>query len=261
MSKDLDPESQRFFIMNYQKIYNQLIEKARNSKRVRSKEQYYEAHHIIPKCTGGLGATWQWNSHPNIVLLTAREHFIAHQLLYRIYPDNIKIKHALWSFYKFRNKTHKRDYKISARSYEILKKERSAYLSTKMRSFRHSEETKAKMSRARKGTQLGKVVTDETRAKLVEAAKLKPPFTEQHKKNISLALKGRPVNKDAAAIQKNKDSVSKPILQYSKEGEFIRQWPSAQEAAKHIKIHYSVISHNLCGRAKSAGGFVWKFKN
>jgi hypothetical protein len=36
--------------MNYQKIYNQIIERAQN----RILEGYVEKHHIIPKCLGGL---------------------------------------------------------------------------------------------------------------------------------------------------------------------------------------------------------------
>jgi len=41
--------------MNYQRIYNQLIERAQSENRVKSREFYFEAHHIIPKCMGGEG--------------------------------------------------------------------------------------------------------------------------------------------------------------------------------------------------------------
>jgi len=62
--------------MNYQKHYNALIERAKDRKL----ECYKEAHHVIPRCMGG-------NDLPeNLVDLTAREHFIAHLLLLKIYP-------------------------------------------------------------------------------------------------------------------------------------------------------------------------------
>lgn len=70
--------------MNYQKHYNQLISRAKN----RLIEGYAEKHHIIPRCIGG-------NDHEdNIVTLTAREHFIAHLLLIKIYPNNRSLIHA-----------------------------------------------------------------------------------------------------------------------------------------------------------------------
>ena len=54
--------------MNYEKIYNQIIERAKN----RVLEGYGEKHHIIPKCMGGK------NNLDNLVNLTAREHFLSH---------------------------------------------------------------------------------------------------------------------------------------------------------------------------------------
>ena len=62
--------------MNYLAIYNKLVE---NRKTFPVVDEYCENHHIIPKCLGGD------NSPENMVRLTAREHFIAHQLLYKHY--------------------------------------------------------------------------------------------------------------------------------------------------------------------------------
>ena len=42
---------------------------------------YYESHHIIPKWMGGS------NKKENLVLLTAREHYICHYLLFLAYRD------------------------------------------------------------------------------------------------------------------------------------------------------------------------------
>jgi hypothetical protein len=71
--------------MNYIKHYNNLITKARSRTYI---EGYYEIHHIIPRCIGGT------DDKDNLVKLTPEEHYIAHQLLVKIYPDNNKIIRA-----------------------------------------------------------------------------------------------------------------------------------------------------------------------
>lgn len=59
------------------------------SKRTKDKSNYYESHHILPRSLGG------GNEKSNLVLLTAREHFIAHKLLVKVYPDSWQMKLAL----------------------------------------------------------------------------------------------------------------------------------------------------------------------
>lgn len=97
--------------MDYQKIYNQIVQKAISLQEIRiekflSKEEYFEGHHIIPKCLGGEGNSQSWKSknldkrNTNIVGLTAREHFLCHWLLSRIHPNNYKIVYAFASMCK-----------------------------------------------------------------------------------------------------------------------------------------------------------------
>lgn len=64
--------------MNYAKIYNSLIE--RGLSRVATDQ--YEIHHIVPRCLGGTDAA------TNLVKLTPEEHYVAHQLLVKMHPDN-----------------------------------------------------------------------------------------------------------------------------------------------------------------------------
>ena len=52
---------------------------------------------------------------------------------------------------------------------------------------------------------------------------------------------------------------SKPILQFAKDGTFVKEWPSANEAERQLGIAQSHICHCLKGRYKSAGGFVWRY--
>lgn len=53
----------------------------------------------------------------------------------------------------------------------------------------------------------------------------------------------------------------KQILQYSKYGDFVKEWNSLKEAGNELNINPDSISNNLRKISKSAGGFIWKYKN
>lgn len=73
--------------MNYQKIYNRIIERA----KVRTLAGYKERHHIKPRCIGGTDESF------NLVDLTPEEHYVCHQLLVKMHPNNIKLAYACWA--------------------------------------------------------------------------------------------------------------------------------------------------------------------
>ena len=102
--------------MNYLSIYNSIIQRAISENRYKKNRShtdyvYYERHHIIPRCMGGT------NDKFNLVLLTGREHFLAHQLLVKIYPAEHKLVFALRSLCGRKNKYHSRN----NREYEWIK--------------------------------------------------------------------------------------------------------------------------------------------
>jgi len=99
--------------MNNLQLYTKIIQNAKNQNRIKSKNFYFELHHIIPKCLGGT------NEKKNVVLLTPKEHYICHKLLTRIYPSNSKIMFALQMMIY----THKdlRKLKLSSRDYTCIK--------------------------------------------------------------------------------------------------------------------------------------------
>lgn len=70
--------------MDYQKHYNALIIRAKN----RHQFGYTETHHIVPRCMGGT------DNKDNLVELTPEEHYIAHQLLVKLYPNNVNLIRA-----------------------------------------------------------------------------------------------------------------------------------------------------------------------
>lgn len=105
--------------MNYKKIYDSLILKAQFENRSKSNTLYYERHHIIPTALGGPDTI------ENKVLLTAREHFIAHWLLYKICKGIEKSKMAHAWFSMSRKSDDQERLKISSRKYEIMKRAHS----------------------------------------------------------------------------------------------------------------------------------------
>jgi len=193
--------------MNYEKIYQQLIDRA----ITRTLNGYKERHHIVPKCMGGD------NSKLNLVDLTAREHFIAHKLLCEIYPNTDKLQYALWMMTnKPQSGNQQRLYTITNREYDRIK----LLISKTRKSFTHSEETKKKISQSGKGKipwNKGLSQSDDTRQKISIANKgniahnkgkkhsdvtrqkmsvwqqqrINLPKTEEHKQKISKTLIGR----------------------------------------------------------------------
>jgi len=74
--------------------------------------------------------------------------------------------------------------------------------------------------------------------------------TEEHRKKLSEAKMG----KRGALANK-----SRPITQFNSDGEFIKNWDSIQLAKESIGA--GDIQSCLRGRQKTAGGFIWKYKN
>jgi hypothetical protein len=105
---------------DYLKHYEQLCSSRKKLDRKKHLDVYYEVHHIVPKSLGGS------NELSNLVLLTAKEHFIAHLLLYNHYKSvNIqgesfkKMAFALVSM-SSTNKNLSR-IKLNSRQYSIIR--------------------------------------------------------------------------------------------------------------------------------------------
>lgn len=177
--------------MNYQKIYNNLIDRA--IRRV--SKGYVEKHHITPRCLGGTDAK------ENIVNLYPEEHYLAHLLLCKINTGNSKLLYAAMNMTsgsminngKRNNKAYgwlRRQYAESmsgdnnpSRLNPNLQKEAAK----KRAGQKRTEETKAKMSLAQKGKKL----TEEHKLKLSEAAKNRPSISDETRQKLSSKSKGK----------------------------------------------------------------------
>lgn len=136
------------FINNkYTTWYYNIISNAKLQNRKRTKKSdlnfiYYEQHHIVPKSLNGT------NSITNLILLTAREHFICHWLLTKMTSDlnRAKMLYALRLMKSSSDTQHRYITCITSRVFAKLKAEYSAIHSSVRKGKTHTAETKAKMS-------------------------------------------------------------------------------------------------------------------
>ena len=59
--------------------------------------------------------------------------------------------------------------------------------------------------------------------------------------------------------KKISESLSKSILQYTKDGKFIKEWIGTREVERYLGIAHSNIIQCCQGNRKTAGGFVWRY--
>lgn len=135
-----------FLENKYTDLYFRLTNRAKKENRIKFEGQYYEEHHIIPKCLGGK------DDRTNRVLLTAKEHFLCHFLLVKMTQGNQKAKmsYAFKCMCIQKNEQQQLRY-VNGRLFNLLK-----------RNFKHSEETKAKLKISRKR----QIFTPQTRIKM-----------------------------------------------------------------------------------------------
>jgi hypothetical protein len=160
--------------MDYIAHYNKLIFSRKNLSRRKGEGIYYERHHIIPKWLGGT------DGRDNLILLTAREHFVAHHLLWKHYRD----RPSALAFHRMTKSKNPAQQRIFTAAH--FEKARIAFVETqkgeKNWSFVNGSPAKGKPS-PNKGKKLGKrdwMTGDNNHSKLPEV-RLK----------ISESLKGR----------------------------------------------------------------------
>jgi hypothetical protein len=174
--------------MNYFRIYKELILRAKERETV---EGYKEIHHIIPRAFSGT------DDPSNLVELTAREHFIAHRLLAKIFPNSCMV-HVVWYLMNTKNELIGQ---ITSRVYETLKNEHSKRISTILKGRIVSKETCEKLSKIKQEIEKrrkelgiphpleGIKRTKETCEKLSKIHKGKV-ISEEQKKKISDKISG-----------------------------------------------------------------------
>jgi len=153
----------------YTKTYYNIVNRASQ----RTLDGYTETHHIIPKSLGGE------DTQKNLVVLTAREHFLCHWLLTRMVDnkrDQWSMINALGFMMWVENNNQKR-YKVNARLYEQLKR-------------KHSEAKSWALSGERNGM-YGKKHSEETIERMKEYQQNRPPMSEEAREKIRQSKLGK----------------------------------------------------------------------
>lgn len=241
--------------MDYKKIHDKIIERA----KFRKIDGYIEKHHIIPKCLGGN------NSKNNIVELTAKEHYIIHYLLVKIYPFEYKLAYALFRMCQKGKFTQER-FIPSAKTYEYIKLLNS--LATKQRlsiknpwvGKKHTEKSKKKQSESAKNRKTTKENEDRRRNGISKNNKGKKHTTE-----TILKLKDRKANKNPMFGKTGElNTLSKKISQYDLNGNLIKIWISSTEVQKQLNLKrgriYSVIK-SKSKKLKEYPEWKWDYHN
>ena len=116
--------------------------------------------------------------------------------------------------------------------------------------YERTEEQKRKMSESH----IGKHLSEENKKKISEALSGEKAYwygkhhSEEAKRKISEANKG----KVYAPI--------KAVLQFSKDGKLIEEYPSIMEASRQTGCCHGNICKCCKGKHKTCGGFIWRYK-
>lgn len=219
--------------MDYQKIYNQIIDRAKQRKL----EGYKEKHHIVPKCIGGS------NKKENLVELTAREHFLCHWILTRIYPESSKLAYAFWFMSHQKTQHQERTYKITSRMYEEAVK---GLVMTEEHREKIRKTRIGKKTIVHPGTKEIKYVPNEELNHWIELGwentnyRKGAIFTEEHKKNIGKNVKKRLTGKTGLQAQASKGPYT--VVLESGEKYTAGSYP---ELVRATGIKYSTLQHRM----------------
>lgn len=197
--------------MNYIKLYETLTSSD-------SIADYTEIHHILPKCMGGT------NEKDNLVRLTAREHYLAHRLLTKIYPNNVRLLHAFSMMGV--NRT------LSSKQYEKCKEARSLAMSIDNPMHKVDDDTKKRMYDNLKSYNLG------DKNIMRRSKELREFHSERMKRNNPLVR------------NPEKTNTAKPVIVEYTDGK-IEHYPYAKRFAEVKGISYNTVKYIMRKRKGS----------
>jgi hypothetical protein len=260
--------------MNYNLIYEKIINYAKSQNRVKNKVNgLYENHHIIPKSIGGT------NDKNNLVLLTPKEHYICHRLLVEIYKDtpfNNKMYYAMWCM--INGNGNQERYSPSSKIYEKLRREIILNMSVE-----NPKNSKSVLQYDLNGNFIKKYKSVREASKLTKIKRSNIEscgqgrnkstggfmwkYENQINTNTITPLNHNKVGRKPGSIPWNKGIEfapkcfrnSKQILQYSLDGVFMKKWDCISIACSELKISRGGIENCVLDKSKSSGGFIWRY--
>lgn len=248
--------------MNYEKIYRDLISSRKNRQILES--EYYETHHIIPKALGGT------NDASNLIKLTAREHFLAHWLLYRIH----RTQATAFAFYimaKGIKSNKSNSFIFSSIAYSEAKKAKRKYVQILNSKHKKGKQLSPKTKQKISSSLSNRTLTDSHKNKISKSLKNKPK-SAQTRENLSTSLKNFDWSLHTDRNHKisinnsgNKNGRARKILQISMNGSVLFQYDTMDQAKAALSAILSKnISkstfHRIVTNNKQIGGFYWNYE-
>lgn len=155
--------------MNYNRLHDSII----NNARLNPSGGYTEEHHIIPRCMSGS------DDPENKIILSARQHFVIHWLLTKIYPDQSGLIYAFhMMFHPTSAGTRKTNWiRSRSRVYARLKEKMVVDIKNRFAADGHPR--------------TGTTHTPETIAKIKETKRLRPRvWTDEQRQAVVLQRTG-----------------------------------------------------------------------
>lgn len=227
--------------MDYKRHYRLLIEKAQ--ERV-SLTGYSEKHHILPRCLGGPDEPL------NLVRLTGREHFVAHWLLHRAYPDHNGLAHAFGMMANVSNGRQNRYTPSSRAIAEAVEADKKA-------------KAKPVQQFDLDGNFIAEYISAPEAAKAVGSNQTSIWGAIGQRKNKTAAgylwkyVEDKEPIKPLKYAPRGTHDTSKAVSQFSKDGDYIATYRSQKEAMEATGAQH--ISSACKGKRKSSGGFLWAY--
>jgi len=87
------------------------------------------------------------------------------------------------------------------------------------------------------------------------------PSCDRENNNIHYCFSNISLVTWAVNFERHKDSMSLAVMQYTKEGAFIKEWKSSSEVAQSSNSwHHTNISRVCNGKRATSYGYIWKWK-
>jgi hypothetical protein len=241
--------------MDYKKIYNSICQKGKDRleerKQLKKEGIYFEGHHIVPQSMGGGGLASNWD-HENITPLTAREHFLAHKILCIVHPDDNKLSFALWGMCNQKKGKVSRSYIVTSRDYEDARKLFIKHFSGE----NHPNFGGNNILKGEDHPLFGKVTSGAFKKGEDHLLYGKPGYWS------SIPKEDHPLMKNPFRAYGKNHPRAKKVVQIDKNTlEKLNFFDTVVQAGKESGVDRRLISANLVGKQKTAGGYIWEYMN
>lgn len=218
----------------YEKWYKNITETAQN----RITTAYTERHHILPKSLGGTDTA------TNLTDLTAREHFLCHWLLTKVYPDGEEHWKMINAFRMMRaENTKQKRYstKITARVYANLKEEYSILQSIRVKgennpNFGKYWTQKQKDSHSEKIKGRIQPIKEKEKQIISMTGRKRAPFNSEWKENLSQNHKSKKPGFDGTLSESTKQKMREKATGRTQTEETIKKKADAVRGLKREKL-------------------------